>query len=143
MFTSLLVLIPLALSHFVVAAPFAGNETLTFLSKRDTQICGFSGRLVSFESCLPAGINFKLNADGKTVTKTTLTKNAQNEFEVPAPAKSSECGQSKSLFPFALADSYFRSYHRIGFAQYDAHQEWLLRRGYCTHQLFGRSIRAS
>ncbi|KZS86979.1 hypothetical protein SISNIDRAFT_471316 [Sistotremastrum niveocremeum HHB9708] len=106
MFASLFVFVPLALSlsQVTTAAPLAGNETLSILSKRDTQICGFSGRLVDFNSCLPAGINFKLNADSKGVTKVALTKNAQNEFEVPAPAKSSECDH---IIELALLNTMF------------------------------------
>lgn len=93
MVSSLLALFPaLALSQLALSYPLASNETINVFSKRDTLICGFAGRLVDFHSCLPAGINFKLDATGKTVTRTALTTDAAGEFEVPAPPNSSECG---------------------------------------------------
>ncbi|KZS86985.1 hypothetical protein SISNIDRAFT_461293 [Sistotremastrum niveocremeum HHB9708] len=88
-----------------LAYPLSANETLNlnYFDKRDTLICGFAARLVDFTACLPAGINFKLSADGKTVTREALTKNAAGHFLPPANS-ASECDH---IIELALLNTMF------------------------------------
>ncbi|KZT39432.1 hypothetical protein SISSUDRAFT_1118967 [Sistotremastrum suecicum HHB10207 ss-3] len=94
-------------SHIVFGLPLSTNETTTtsihLHNKRDTLICGFAARLVDNKSCLPAGINFVLNAAQTAVTEESLTTNAAGQFEIPAN-KASQCDH---IIELALLNSMF------------------------------------